>query len=64
MGIASIISDGTVHLLETKEHCIIIEFTVEPIGVKVDNTSLDAVAGDDGYVPASKHIIYDWSCWC
>jgi len=46
-----------VHLLEINEHCIIIEFTVEPTGVKVDNTSLEAVAGDDGKVPEAKPII-------
>ena len=57
MGIASIISDGTVHLLETKEHCIIIEFTVEPIGVNVDNTSPVVVVWVEGKVPASKPII-------
>ena len=31
IGILSIISDGIVHLFEIKEHCIIIELTVEPI---------------------------------
>jgi hypothetical protein len=46
-----------VHLLEIKEHCIRIEFTVEPIGVDVDSTSLDAVAGDDGKVPDANPII-------
>jgi hypothetical protein len=50
-------SVGFVHRLEIREHCIRIEFTVEPIGVKVDNTSLEAVAGDDGNVPAAKPII-------
>ncbi len=57
IGIESIISVGLAHLFEIKEHCIRIEFTFDPIGVKVDNTLLDAVAGDDGYVPASKPII-------
>ena len=36
MGIESKISDGTVTGLLTNEHCIIIELTVEPTGVKVD----------------------------
>jgi hypothetical protein len=36
MGIESKISDGTVIGLRTKEHCIMIEFTVDPTGVKVD----------------------------
>ncbi len=57
IGIESMISVGLVHLLEIREHCIRIELTVEPIVVKVDNTSLEAVAGDDGKVPEAKPII-------
>ena len=57
IGIESIISVGFVHLLEIREHCIRIEFTVEPMGVKVYNTSLDAVAWVDGKVPEAKPII-------
>ena len=36
MGIESKISDGTMTGLLTNEHCIMIEFTVDPTGVKVD----------------------------
>ena len=42
----SIISLGLAHLLEIKEHCIRIEFTLEPIGVKVDNTFVIEQAGN------------------
>jgi hypothetical protein len=37
IGILSIISDGVAHLFEIKEHCIMIELTVEPTGVSVDD---------------------------
>ena len=57
IGIESIISVGLVHLLEIKEHCIRIEFTVDPTGVKVDNTSLEAVAWVDGKVPEANPMI-------
>ena len=48
MGIESKISDGTVIGLFTKEHCIIIELTVEPTGVKVDNNVCCVVVCADG----------------
>jgi len=40
IGILSIISEGVVHALWTKEHCIIIELTVEPTGVSVDASKM------------------------
>jgi len=45
IGIESMISVGLVHLFEIKEHCIRIELTVDPIGVKVDNTEEEVRTG-------------------
>jgi hypothetical protein len=58
IGILSIISEGVVHLFEIKEHCIIIELTVEPTGVSVEDVFQDAVCVVDGNVPASNPIIF------
>ena len=48
IGNESKISDGDVTGLLTNEHCMIIEFTVEPTGVKVDKILWFAVDCVDG----------------
>jgi hypothetical protein len=58
IGILSIISEGIVHLFEIKEHCIIIELTVEPTGVSVEDAFQLAVCVVGGNVPASNPIIF------
>ena len=57
IGILSNISEGEVQLFETKEHLIIIELTVVPIGVSVDDIFQLTVCVVGGKVPAANPII-------